>query len=120
MLNVYLHESHNSQVALWSRSGDQGEQWRPGRATVISPLSPYQVHTMLYHIIWLNSTIEAYLKTEYMENNSLLFIVSFIMICLNGITLNRLDCCNQNCTDLLYELYLIISNKVISKQYTME
>ncbi|KAI5627922.1 MAM and LDL-receptor class A domain-containing protein 1 [Silurus asotus] len=41
-LNVYLHESHNSQV-IWSRSGDQGERWRPGRATVISPLSPYQI-----------------------------------------------------------------------------
>ncbi|MCJ8731787.1 hypothetical protein PDJAM_G00203550 [Pangasius djambal] len=42
MLNVYLHESHNSWVALWSRSGDQGERWRPGRATVLTPLSPYQ------------------------------------------------------------------------------
>ncbi|XP_058250824.1 MAM and LDL-receptor class A domain-containing protein 1 [Hemibagrus wyckioides] len=43
MLNVYLHESHNSQVTLWSRSGDQGDRWRPGRATVVSPLSPYQI-----------------------------------------------------------------------------
>ncbi|XP_053484115.1 MAM and LDL-receptor class A domain-containing protein 2 isoform X3 [Ictalurus furcatus] len=43
MLNVYLHASHNPQVTLWSRSGDHGERWRPGRATVISPLSPYQI-----------------------------------------------------------------------------
>lgn len=43
MLNVYLHASHNPQVTLWSRSGDHGEWWRPGRATVISPLSPYQI-----------------------------------------------------------------------------
>ncbi|XP_034159304.2 MAM and LDL-receptor class A domain-containing protein 1 isoform X1 [Pangasianodon hypophthalmus] len=43
MLSVYLHESHNSRVTLWSRSGDQGERWRPGRATVVTPLSPYQI-----------------------------------------------------------------------------
>lgn len=44
MLNVYLHESENTPVTLWSRSGNQGERWKPGRATVISPLNPYQVN----------------------------------------------------------------------------
>lgn len=52
MLNVYLHESHNSQVTLWSLSGDQGDRWRPGRATVVSPLSPYQVNVQAILYNW--------------------------------------------------------------------
>lgn len=52
MLNVYLHESHNSQVTLWSRSGDQGDRWRPGRVTVASPLGPYQVYVQAILYNW--------------------------------------------------------------------
>ncbi|XP_067219288.1 MAM and LDL-receptor class A domain-containing protein 1 isoform X1 [Chanodichthys erythropterus] len=44
-LNIYVQELHSakSQILVWSVSGDQGEQWRDGRATVISPHSPYKV-----------------------------------------------------------------------------
>lgn len=44
-LNIYVQELHSakSQILIWSVSGDQGEQWRHGRATVISPHSPYKV-----------------------------------------------------------------------------
>lgn len=45
-LNIYIQDlqsSRISQISLWSVNGDQGQQWRHGRATIISPHSPYKV-----------------------------------------------------------------------------
>ncbi|XP_050961124.1 MAM and LDL-receptor class A domain-containing protein 2 isoform X2 [Labeo rohita] len=44
-LNIYIQELNGarSQIPMWSASGDQGQHWRHGRATVISPHSPYKV-----------------------------------------------------------------------------
>lgn len=44
-LNIYVQELQNprSRIPVWSASGDQGEHWRHGRATIISPHSPYKV-----------------------------------------------------------------------------
>lgn len=81
-LNVYLHESQNSGVTLWSRSGDQGERWRPGRATVVSPLSPYQVYV---HTISFSSTVQ--LDHIWRQGMcKIIFSTDLIMICSNGAT----------------------------------
>lgn len=59
-LNIYVQELHSarSQMPVWSASGDQGEQWRHGRATVISPHSSYKVrveevkrYTVILHML---------------------------------------------------------------------
>ncbi|XP_031666604.1 MAM and LDL-receptor class A domain-containing protein 2 [Oncorhynchus kisutch] len=44
-LNIYLQPFPGSrtQTLLWSRTGDQGDRWRHGRTTVLSPDIPYQV-----------------------------------------------------------------------------
>ncbi|KAL1280451.1 hypothetical protein QQF64_015051 [Cirrhinus molitorella] len=44
-LNIFVQELHSarSQMPVWSASGDQGEHWRHGRATVISPRNPYKI-----------------------------------------------------------------------------
>nr|XP_020490862.1 MAM and LDL-receptor class A domain-containing protein 1-like isoform X1 [Labrus bergylta] len=44
-LNVYLQTSDNNRPStqLWTRRGDQGEHWRHGRVTLLSPSTPYQV-----------------------------------------------------------------------------
>ncbi|XP_056333186.1 MAM and LDL-receptor class A domain-containing protein 1 isoform X2 [Danio aesculapii] len=45
-LNIYVQDvqsSRISQMSVWSVNGDQGQQWRHGRATVISPHSPYKI-----------------------------------------------------------------------------
>lgn len=44
-LNIYVQElrSARSHTLVWSMSGDQGEQWRHGRVSIINPHSPYKV-----------------------------------------------------------------------------
>ncbi|KAJ8011341.1 hypothetical protein DPEC_G00057130 [Dallia pectoralis] len=44
-LNIYLQSPNptSSQTRLWSRTGDQENRWRHGRATVLSPDTAYQV-----------------------------------------------------------------------------
>lgn len=51
-LNIYVQELHRagSNTPLWSMSGDQGEQWRHGRVSIINPDSPYKV-IVAYSII---------------------------------------------------------------------
>ncbi|TRY97688.1 hypothetical protein DNTS_035488 [Danionella cerebrum] len=41
-LNIYVHDG-KSEVAVWSADGHQGEQWRHGRASIMSPRSPFKV-----------------------------------------------------------------------------
>ncbi|XP_077471884.1 MAM and LDL-receptor class A domain-containing protein 1 isoform X3 [Stigmatopora argus] len=41
-LNVYLRVAETA-IELWNRSGNQGNRWRHGRVSLLSPGTPYQV-----------------------------------------------------------------------------
>ncbi|MBN3307353.1 MLRP2 protein, partial [Amia calva] len=41
--NIYLQKHHQSKVLLWVKRGNQGDLWRHGRVTILSPDSQYQI-----------------------------------------------------------------------------